>query len=353
MSKTWSDGFRYLVITALSILAIAFLFYVKVAIQPLIVSALIAYLFNPMVEWLARHPRVSRKLVVNVVFLLVLATFIAIPTTFIPILIGEIETFANDLREVYAFVVDYLSTPITILDWKFEPQTLLPAIEDIPLLNVGFLTGEALHLVEAITLNVLWLLVILATIYFLLLDWGKIKRGLLSFAPEDYHNDLRRLYRQITDVWDGYLRGNLILMFITAISFSIAWTIIGLPASLLLGIMMGLFAIVPDIGPMVAAGITVLVALLQGSTTISLSNGWFAVLVFVIYFILINIKSLWLRTILFGRSVKMHEGLVFILIMLSVIVQGIMGAIIVIPLVASATILLRYILRKVYKLPPF
>lgn len=76
-------------------------------------------------------------------------------------------------------------------------------------------------------------------------------------------------------------------------------------------------------------------------------------MVFVIYFVLINIITIWLRSFLFGRSVDMHSGLVFILIMVSVIIQGILGAVIVIPLVASAFIIFRYILRKIYKLPSF
>ena len=80
---------------------------------------------------------------------------------------------------------------------------------------------------------------------------------------------------------------------------------------------------------------------------------WFAVLVFVVYFVLINIITIWLRSVLFGRSVHMHSGLVFILIMLAVIIQGILGAVIVIPFVASSFIILQYVLRKIYKQPGF
>ena len=133
----------------------------------------------------------------------------------------------------------------------------------------------------------------------------------------------------------------------------IAWSIIGLPAGILLGLLMGLFKIIPDVGPMFAAGVSVLVAFLEGSNVFDIPNVWFALLVFVIYAVLINVITIWLRSFLFGRSVHMHSGLVFILIMLAVIIQGILGAVIVIPIVASAFIVLRYILRKINNQPGF
>lgn len=353
MSKTWSDSLRYLVLTALVIFALAFVYYIRAAFAPLIVASLIAYLMNPIADWIAKIPRISRKASVNIVFFSILAILIAIPSFFLPGIIREIETFSNDLRDIYGLFVNFISTPIHIMELTFEPQIFLPGIEEIPFLDVGFLTGEAVHLVEAITLNTLWFLVILASSYFLLLDWGKIKKFILSLTPKDFRSDFRRLYQEITEIWDGYLRGNLILMFITSIIFIIAWSIIGLPAGILLGLLMGLLKIIPDVGPMFAAGISILVAFLEGSNTFDIPNIWFAVLVFVIYFILINIITIWLRSFLFGRSVHMHSGLVFILIMVSVIIQGILGAVIVIPLVASAFIVFRYILRKIYKLPSF
>ncbi len=353
MSQPWSNSLRYRVLTALVILFLALAYYARVAFPPLIVSALIAYLMNPITEWIAKRPRISRDYAVNIVFIGVILILIAIPSFFLPTIIGELETFSQELRNIYVLVIDFISTPIQILEWTFEPQILLPAIEDIPLLDVGFLTGEAFHLIESLTLNILWLLIILTATYFLLKDWGKIKLFFVSLTPEEYLSDFQRLYREIVGVWNGYLRGNLILMFIAAIVFMGAWSIIGLPAGILLGLMMGIFSIVPDIGPLVVGAISVLVAFLEGSTNLNISNIWFALLVFVIYFVLINLKGLWLRPILFGRSVDMHGGLVFILIMLSVIIQGILGAVIVIPLVASSYILFRYLIRKITKQDPF
>ena len=57
-----------------------------------------------------------------------------------------------------------------------------------------------------------------------------------------------------------------------------------------------------------------------GSTRVS--NLLFALLVFGVYMVLINIKNIWIRPRIFGRSVHMHDGLVFIAIVAAVVIEG-------------------------------
>jgi hypothetical protein len=54
-----------------------------------------------------------------------------------------------------------------------------------------------------------------------------------------------------------------------------------------------------------------------------------------------------------GRSVHMNEGLVFIAIMIATILEGIMGALLVVPLLATVAVIGEYVRRKVLGLPAF
>ena len=107
--------------------------------------------------------------------------------------------------------------------------------------------------------------------------------------------------------------------------------------------MAGILTIIPDLGPLIAAIVAIAVALLEGSLYLPLSNFWFAILVLVIYMVLINLKNIWLRPRLMGRSVHLHEGLVFIAIIVAVLLQGILSAIVIIPVIASALVIGRYL----------
>jgi hypothetical protein len=95
------------------------------------------------------------------------------------------------------------------------------------------------------------------------------------------------------------------------------------------------------------------VALLEGSTWIPLSNFWVAGIVVIVYLVLINLKNFFLRPYIMGRSVHMNESLVFIIIVIATILEGILGALLVVPLVASTVLIANYIQRRVMGLSPF
>jgi len=143
------------------------------------------------------------------------------------------------------------------------------------------------------------------------------------------------------------------LMFIVGVIFTIVWLLIGLPGAVILGFLTGLFSLVPELGPLFAGGLAALVALSEGSNYLPLSNGWFALLIIGLYLILINFKNIWLRPRVMGRSVNLNEGLVFVAIIAAVIFGGILGALIIIPAIASAIVIGRYLRARILDLDPF
>ena len=160
------------------------------------------------------------------------------------------------------------------------------------------------------------------------------------------------IFLEIKLLWAAYLRSQIALMAIVGAVFTIAWFSIGLPGALIIGILTGLLNIIPDVGPMVATVIALAVALLEGSLFLPISNFWFAVLIFAIFLVLVNLKNVWLRPRLMGRSVHLHEGLVFVAIMAAVLIQGILSAIVVVPMIASILVIGRYLKAGILGLEP-
>src|SRR5439155_773487 len=97
------------------------------------------------------------------------------------------------------------------------------------------------------------------------IDW------FLRYVPKDYRLDVEILIRKINAILGGYLRGQLLLVFIMSMFTFIALTIIGVRFSLVLGIFSGFAEIVPVIGPIIAAAIAVLVVLLTGNANFGLT----------------------------------------------------------------------------------
>jgi predicted PurR-regulated permease PerM len=172
-------------------------------------------------------------------------------------------------------------------------------------------------------------------------------------APPPYRPEMEELYDRIKRVWMAYLRGQIVLMVIVGAVFTLAWLILGIPGALVLGLVAGLFTLVPDVGPFLAMVLAAGVALLEGSTWIPLSNFWVTGIVLLVYLVLINLKNFFLRPYIMGRSVHMNEALIFVAIIVATILKGILGALLVVPLLASVVVIGGYIQRRVLGLPPF
>jgi predicted PurR-regulated permease PerM len=151
------------------------------------------------------------------------------------------------------------------------------------------------------------------------------------------------------------LRGQLLLMLIVGVSFTIAWTIIGIPGALVLGVVAGFLTLIPDVGPFLAAVLAIAVALLEGSnwSWMPASTIIVALITLATYLLLITIKNIWLRPYIMGRSVHMHEALVLISIILATILFGILGALLVVPVLASLGVIFDYLRRRILGMPPF
>ncbi len=349
----WSDRLRYFIFAAYLLLIGLLVWWIRAALTPLVIAGLIAYLINPLVNYLVDKTRMKHSVAVGLVFILSIASLIAVPAFIVPIWLDEIQSLTNNLDIIYRDLQARTATPIEFLGLTIRLRDYIPDFSVLVSEGLTNFTGDAFHLLEATTRNLLWVLVILVTVFYLLRDWHRLRDWILGLAPSKYHHDFRFIYREITKIWRGYLRGNLALMGVVGIIFTIAWTVMGVPGALILGLIAGLLTIIPDLGPAIAAVLAVLVALVEGSTFLPISNFWFGVLVFGVYLILINIKNIWIRPRIFGRSVHMHDGIVFVSIIIAVVIAGILGALIVVPLLASLGVVGRYIWRRIMDEEPF
>jgi predicted PurR-regulated permease PerM len=352
-STQWSLSFRYVVAIISFAAIVAFLFYAHNAVTNLVIAAFVAYLINPAVDFLLSHTRMKRTAAVNVVYFSAVILLVGVPATLTPIFYDEAQIVIEDLLDLTSQVSASLSQPVQIGNIVFHLEEWGQSLSQIQEAVLTPLPEEALKLLETTSVGVLWFLVILVSVYLFLAYWPEMRDRIIASAPAPYHDELVELYNRIKRVWMAYLRGQIVLMIIVGVVFTIAWLVLGIPGALVLGVLAGLFTLVPDVGPFLAMVLAAGVALLEGSSWIPLSNFLVAAIVIVVYLVLINLKNFLVRPYIMGRSVHMNEGLVFIVIMIATIREGIIGALLVVPLVASVVVIAGYIQRKVLGLTPF
>lgn len=353
---SWSLPFRYTIALLLFAGFITLLILAGEAVKMFVIAAFSAYLISPAVGFLLGHTKISRKAAVNIVYFTALILLVGVPASLTPIFFDDIQIVAQDLLELSNEFSAILAEPVVFGGMVFQFNELaegLAHIEDVVLKPIP---EEALALLETTSVNVLWFLVILVTVYLLMSQWPHLREALMKLAPAEYYDEMRKLYARLREVWMAYLRGQIVLMVVVGIVFTIAWAILGIPGALVLGMTAGLFTLIPDVGPFLAAGLAVGVALLEGSSSPifnGVSNIWVAGIVFVVYLVLINMKNFFLRPYIMGRSLHMNEALIFVVIITATILEGIMGALLVVPVLASVIVIFEYLRRRILDLAPF
>src|SRR5574341_129804 len=353
MRDGWSLPFRYVVGILCLGAVIAFLLYAHEAVTNLVIAAFVAYLINPAVVYLIEKTRLARVAAVNLVYFTAVILLVGVPATLAPIFYDEAQIIVRDLLDLSNQLRMTLARPVHFLGLVFHLEEWGQRLFQVQNAIFSPIPEKILPLLETTSLSVLWFLVILVSVHLFLSEWPSMRDWMINLVPPPYRAEMQELYIRLKTVWMAYLRGQIVLMIIVGVVFAIAWLIIGIPGALVLGALAGLFALVPDVGPFLAMVIAAGVALLEGSSWIPLSNFWVAGIVVIVYLVLINLKNFFLRPYIMGRSVHMNEALVFIAIMIATILKGILGALLVVPVLASVVVIGDYIRRRMAGLSPF
>jgi len=347
MKRAWNLTFRYLIGIITFLALVWFLYYARIVLEPIIIAAFIAYLIDPVVALLTRRSRLARPAAVNLVYFTTLAVLVVTPAALTPVFFKEMQQVVRDLIAGLDSLQGTLSSPLQIAGTTISLEQLAIGLSNFRRPFSLPQPEQAILMIESTTRGAIWSLVIVVCVYLFLSGWPRMRDWLINLAPAAHRPELQELYLRVRTVWMAYLRGQLLLMLIVGIVFTIAWAIIGIPGALVLGLVAGLFTLVPDVGPFLAVTLAMAVALLEGSSWIPLSNFWVMIIVLVVYLVLINIKNLWLRPVVMGRSVKMNEGLVLVAILIATVLNGIMGALLVVPVLASTIVIIDYVLKHV------
>jgi predicted PurR-regulated permease PerM len=329
--------------------------YARRVFEPLIIAAFIAYLIHPAVNFLTSRTRLSRKSAVNLVFIVTLLVVIGTPASITSLFFDESTQIITDILNIYNQLVVWLTQPKAIPGIPIDFTQFAKQLNQFRATFVASLTTQAIQILGKTSLGALWVLVVLVSVYYLLSEWPRIREGFIGSFPVKYTPELNELYQRVRRIWMSYLRGQIVLMLIVGVAFTIAWTILGVPGALVLGVVAGFLTLIPDVGPFLAAMLAVGVALLEGSTWswMPASHLIFGLIVLAAYIILITIKNFWIRPVIMGRSVQMHESLVLISILLGTVIWGILGALIIVPMLASLVVILDYLRRRILGMPPF
>jgi predicted PurR-regulated permease PerM len=351
MSNEWSRTTRYLTLIAiLSVLAIV-IFLARELIGPIVIACLFAYILKPGVSFMEKHMKVSTRRAVLVVYLLFLVSILAMIISFVPLVTKQARNLSQELLIILPRLEEAITHPVRILGYDLSVEPLFNQLRESA--SQFIKPDRIFRVIQSATQNLIWVLVILVTTYYLLRDWEQLREWFIHLAPEPYQPDIRRLHVEIKTLWRSYLRGQLLLMIIIGFLTGLASAVVGLSNALLLGLLAGALDIIPSIGPIVAMAVAAMIAWFHGSILLSIPNAWFTVLVLAIFGFIQLIENVWIQPQIYGHHLRLHRGLVYIAIIGAFTLGSALLALIIIPLIGSALVIGGYLRRRILNLDPW
>lgn len=349
----WSRTTRYIVFFLMLGGFLWFMWLIQELIAPLVIAGLLAFVLNPMVAYVNRFSKLPRQWVVALVYILIIGTLAVLTVTFAPVAVEQAQGLTAELQIVQDELILSLNQQADNFDLEIDFDQFGEDLET--LFGSSLSTDQIFRFLQATSQNLVWILIILVSTFYLLLDWHRLREWLIDLAPTPYRSDARRLYGQIKETWQAYLWGQIILMFIIGILSGLGSAAVGLSSTAVaLGLLAGLLDIIPSAGPAVAMAIATAVAWFQGPPDyINLSNFWFAMLLLAIFTAIQTIENIWLRPRIMGHSLKMHPGVVFVAVMGALAIGGILVALVIIPTIGTLSILGYYFRARIFGLDPW
>ena len=126
MEQNWSKPFRYWMLSLLVVVGALIFWYVRDLFESLIISALLVYILNPFVNFLTRRTKLSRSLIVTIVFLVGFIVFSLLIIILLPPFVVDIQILIFDFQSILSQVEEFLSQPIIILNQIIHLENFLP-----------------------------------------------------------------------------------------------------------------------------------------------------------------------------------------------------------------------------------
>ena len=319
------------------LLGILVLFKVRAILGPFLLAFVLAYLLNPLVVGLERH-KISRNKAIAIVFGLIIifcsATFFLI----IPKAYSELSKLVVTLPQTMQSITDMIEGFRNQFKAKGLPSRVALVL-DQHLVQGETIIADRLNLFleslpKVLSSVTLYILSPVISIYFLA-DWKSLGKGFFRIIPQRWRMEWRRLWQDINHVIWQFIRGDLVIAVIVGTLIGVGVKLVGMEYALLIGLICGIFDLIPYFGPVIGAVPAILLALTH-SPGMALKVG-------LIIFVVQQLEGNLISPRIMGDSVGLHPLWVVFALLASGEIAGFWGLFIAVPMAAVIRVVFKHV----------
>ncbi len=312
-------------------------------LTPFVVSALLAWLGDPMVARLERAGR-SRTTAVLIVFGLMTLIVVLSLLVIVPLLQDQVLKLIAWLPQLSQWAqttaIPWLENRTGLkLAGYIDPSYLLGLLQE-HWQQAGGVATSVLGGLSKSGLAVLGFLASVALVpvvtFYFLRDWRPMLEQIRHLVPRPLEPTVSRLAAESNEVLGGFIRGQLSVMLSLGTIYAVGLWAVGLDLGLLIGFVAGLVSFIPYLGAIVGVSAAIIATLVQHGDIVHLA------LVIGVFMVGQTLEGFLLVPWLVGDKIGMHPVAVIFAIMAGGQLFGFLGVLLALPVAAVAMVLLRY-----------
>lgn len=332
----------------------------------IITAVIFAYILNPLIVVISKRTPLSRGVAILIIYvallILILGGVTAVGVAAYYQGVNLIDQAPEFISGTVVLIQDYVSNTERVItfgnvtfspsnvNWVAVQDQLLGLVEPTLSQSGRYATQIAQSTLRFVG-NFVFVFIISA---YMANELPQVRSYVNRLAyPAGYQHDTEIIMQEFGRIWSAYLRGQIILGLIIGFLVSTSLGLLGVQNALALGLIAGLLEFIPNLGPIIAAGIAMVVAFFQPENYLGLTSAQLTLAVLGLMFIIQQLENNLLVPRIVGDALDLHPVLVIIGVLIGASFAGILGAVLAAPVLATLKLIGIYAWRKLFDLPPF
>lgn len=361
-SPAWGTNTKLVVALTVVVIIGALVVKFQSIITPLVIALVLSYLLHPVAGFLQTRLRFSWGVAVSLLYLFIIIVLLSLLTIGGVGAVQQIQSLIKIVQDAVKNLPQFIESfsgkvysigpfklNLTGLDLNEISRQALSYIE--PLLSR---TGSLLGSVAGGAAEFLgWSLFVIFVSYFILEESGGLRHQIFKVEIPGYTDDFERLGRDLTKIWNAFLRGQIIVFFVATFVYMIVLSLFGIHYAIGLALIAGLARFVPYAGPLINWTLLGIVAYFQTYKMFGMSPLSYTLTVIVVAVLIDQIFDNLVIPRILSNSLKVHPAAVLVATIIAANLFGLLGIVVAAPILATVILFWRYIMRKMLDMNPW
>ncbi|WP_416763851.1 cell elongation protein CozEb [Staphylococcus aureus] len=320
-----------------------FIIVFKTIAAPIIVSLILFYLFNPIVNMMERY-RIPRVAGISIIYLAVVGVITLIVNLLIPIIGSQVDSLVKNSPQYLEKLINsidkianntfFSSYYSQINDWLNSLPKKIPSM--LSEFTDGF-GSEIATFAETIANIGVVIVTTPFVLFFMLKDGHHFKEFSTNIMPPKFRKDFHDLLEKMSVQVGSYIQGQIIVSFCIGILLFIGYSVIGLKYSLVLASIAAVTSVVPYLGPTIAISPAIVIA--------AITSPWMLLKLAVVWTLVQFVEGHFISPNIMGKTLKIHPLTIIFILLCAGKLLGIVGVILGIPGYAILKVLVTHLFQ--------